>query len=97
MDGYIGQTGRNFKTRYKEHIQDIKSNKSKTGFSHHILNTGHAYDNIENTLEVLNFQEKGSYLNTRERFHIYRAKRKTGQLLNDNYTDIFNPIFELIC
>jgi hypothetical protein len=29
---YIGQTGRNFKTRYKEHIQDIKNNRSRTGF-----------------------------------------------------------------
>jgi hypothetical protein len=47
-------------------------------------------------MEILNFQEKGSYLNTLERFHIYRAK-KAGQLLNDNYTDIFNPIYELMC
>jgi hypothetical protein len=77
---YIGQTRRNFKTRYKEHIQDIKSNNSKTGFSHHILSTGHAYDNIENTLEVLNFQEKGNYLNTLERFHIYTDKKQTNYL-----------------
>jgi hypothetical protein len=57
---YIGQTGRSFKIRYKEHVQDIKNNKSRTGFSHHILNTGHAYDSMGN----LNFQEKGIYLNT---------------------------------
>jgi hypothetical protein len=55
---YIGQTGRSFKIRYKEHVQDIKNNKSRTGFSHHILNTGHAYDSMENTMENLNFQEK---------------------------------------
>jgi hypothetical protein len=56
---YIGQIGRNFKTRYKEHIQDIRNNRSKTGFSQHILNTGHAYDNIENTLKILDIQEEG--------------------------------------
>jgi hypothetical protein len=39
---YIGQTGRNFKTRYKEHIQDI-NNKNKTEFSHHILYTHRAF------------------------------------------------------
>jgi hypothetical protein len=57
---YIGQTGRIFKIRYKEHIQDIKSNKNRTGFSHHILSTGHAYDSMANTMEILNFQEKRS-------------------------------------
>jgi hypothetical protein len=29
------------------------------GFSHHILDTGHAYDKIVNTMEILKFQEKG--------------------------------------
>jgi hypothetical protein len=24
---YIGQTGRNFKTRYKEHVRDIRNNR----------------------------------------------------------------------
>jgi hypothetical protein len=28
---YIGQTGRNFKTRFKEHVNDIKNNRGKTG------------------------------------------------------------------
>jgi hypothetical protein len=38
---YIGQTVRTFKIRYKEHIRDIRNNKDKTGYSQHILNTGH--------------------------------------------------------
>jgi hypothetical protein len=92
---YIGQTGPNFKIRYTEHIQDIKNNKIETGFSHLILSTGHTYDKIENTMEILNFQEKGKYLNILEKFHIYEAN-KTGILLNDNFTDIFNPIFDII-
>jgi hypothetical protein len=90
---YIGQTGRNFKTRFKEHVLDIKNNRSKTRFSHHILDTGHMHGNIENITEILNLHEKGNYLNTLEKFHIY----KDNKLLNDNYTDIFNPIFELMC
>jgi hypothetical protein len=28
---YIGQTGRTFNTRYKEHIHDIRSNSSNSG------------------------------------------------------------------
>jgi hypothetical protein len=63
---YIGQTGQNFKTRYEEHNPDIKNNRSRTGFSHHILDTGHAYDKIENTMKILKFKEKGKYLITLE-------------------------------
>jgi hypothetical protein len=55
---YIGQTGRSFKIRYKEHTQDIKSNKNRTGFSHHNLSTGHAYDSMVNTMEILIFRKK---------------------------------------
>jgi hypothetical protein len=43
---YIGQTGRKFKTRYKEHIRDIKTTKVNTGDAEHILNTGHSYGTI---------------------------------------------------
>jgi hypothetical protein len=92
---YIGQTGHNFKTRFKEHIQDIRNNRSKTGFSQHILTTGHAYDNMENMLKILNTQGKSPYLNTLEKFHIYKTK-KSGNLLNENCTDTYNPIFELL-
>jgi hypothetical protein len=92
---YIGQTGRNFITRFKEHIQDIRNNRTKTGYSQHITNTGHEYGNIENTLNILNVQKKGAFLNTLEKFQIYK-KQKTDSLLNENSTDIYNPIFELL-
>jgi hypothetical protein len=93
---YIGQPGRTFRVTYKEHIQDIKSNKSKTGFSQHILNTEHAYNTMENTMKILNLQEKGQYLNALERFHIYKTKM-SGGLLNDNYVHTYSPVFEAIC
>jgi hypothetical protein len=93
---YIGQTGRKFRVRYKEHIEDTKSNKSRTGFSQHILNTGHACDTMENTMEILSLQEKGQYLNTLERFHKHKTN-KVGGLLSDNYIHPYNPFFESIC
>jgi hypothetical protein len=43
---YIGHTGRTFKVRYKEHIQAIRNNNGNSGYSNHILNTGHAYGTI---------------------------------------------------
>jgi hypothetical protein len=92
---YIGQTGRNFKTRFKEHIQDIRNNRTKTGYSQYIINTGHEYGNIENTLNILNVEKKGPFLNTLEKFHIYK-KQKTDNLLNESCTDTYNPIFEFL-
>jgi hypothetical protein len=92
---YIGQTGRNFKTRFKEHIQDIRNNRTKTGYSQHVIITGHKYGNIENILNVLNAHKKGAFRNTLEKFHIYKTQ-KTDNLLNENSTDIYNPIFEFL-
>jgi hypothetical protein len=91
----IGQTGRSFKTRYEEHIQDIRNNRTKTGYSQHILNTGHQYNNIENSMDIVKIQEKGKLLNTLEKFYIYR-EQKTNNSLNENGTDTYNPIFELL-
>jgi hypothetical protein len=40
---YIGQTGRSFKTIYKEYRQAIRNNNSNSGYSKHILNIGQTY------------------------------------------------------
>jgi hypothetical protein len=71
---YIGQTGRSFKTRYKEHIQDIRNNRTKTGFSQHILNTGHQYNNMENCMNIIKIQEKGKLRNTGKILYLQRTK-----------------------
>ena len=89
---YIGQTGRKFNTRYKEHIHDIRHNNSNTGYSEHILNTGHTYGTIENTMEIITTNKKGHYLNTLENYHIYRTTKKNTHMNNTN-KEIYNPIF----
>jgi hypothetical protein len=55
---YIGQTGQTFNTRYKEHIQAIRSNNSNSRYSNHMLNMGHTYGSIANTMKVLKTREK---------------------------------------
>jgi hypothetical protein len=61
---YIGQTGRAFHTRYKEHIQAIRSNNGNSGYSNHILNTGHTYGNITDTMDIMKTEKKGKHMNT---------------------------------
>ncbi|PNF28666.1 hypothetical protein B7P43_G08714 [Cryptotermes secundus] len=89
---YIGQTGRKFNTRDKEHIHDLRHNNSNTGYSEDILNTGHAYGTIENTMDIIATNKKGQYLNTLENYHIYRTTRENTHMNNIN-KEIYNPIF----
>jgi hypothetical protein len=89
---YVGQTGRTFKTRYKEHIHDIRSNNSNSGYSSHILNTGHTYGTITDTMEIIT-RRKGKHLNALEKYHIYKVSKKNLHM-NDTNIDTYNPILE---
>jgi hypothetical protein len=92
---YVGQTGRTFKARFKEHIRDIKNNGQCSQFAQHILDTRHEYGTMEKTLEVLYIGKKGRALDTHEKFHIYQISKHDLQL-NDNFIDTTNPIFDTI-
>jgi hypothetical protein len=92
---YIGQTGRIFNIRYKEHIQAIRNNNSNSGYSNHILNTGHTCGIITDIMEIVKTVKKGRHLNTLEKYHVYRIS-KDNLHMNDTYIDIHNPIFETL-
>jgi hypothetical protein len=92
---YIGQTGSIFNIRYKEHIHDIRSNNSNSGYSNHILNTGHTYGTMTDTTDIRTMERKGNHLNTLERYHIYKSSKENLHM-NDTYVDIRNPIFEAL-
>jgi hypothetical protein len=92
---YIGQTGRIFQTRFKEHIRDIKNNGHNSKFAQHILDTIHDYGMMEETMKPLHIEKKGPMLHTYERFHIYEITKHKLQL-NDNYTEVHNPIYNAV-
>jgi hypothetical protein len=54
----LGQTGRNFRTYFNEHIQAIKTNKPNSKFAQHVIDTQHTYDIIEKTMDILHIEEK---------------------------------------
>jgi hypothetical protein len=92
---YIGQTGRTFNLRYNEHIQAIRSNCSKFGYSNHILNTGHTYGTITDTMDVIRTGRKSRDLNTLERYHIYKISRNNLHM-NDTHIEAHNLIFQTV-
>jgi hypothetical protein len=92
---YVGQTGRSFKTRFKEHKRDYETTSNKSLFAKHLIDSNHQLDSLENSLTILKFQQKGRMMNTIEQYHIYRIT-KTGNQLNEQFTEKQNPIFEAV-
>jgi hypothetical protein len=92
---YVGQTGRIFNVRYKEHIHAIRSNNSNSRYSNHILNTGHTYGTITDTMDVIRTGRKGRHLSTLEKYHIYRISRNNLDM-NDTHIEAYNPIFQTV-
>jgi hypothetical protein len=93
---YVRQSGRAFCTRYKENIQAIRNNNSNSGYSNHILNTGHKYGTtVTDTMDIIRAHGKGKHLNTLENYHIYKLSKDNIQM-NDTNTDTHNPIFKAL-
>jgi hypothetical protein len=69
---YVGQTGRTFRTRFKEHIRNTKDIIQNSKFVQHILHTKHEYEIMEKTIKILHTEKHGQMLqvDTYERFHI---------------------------
>jgi hypothetical protein len=82
-----------FKVRFKEHIQAIKGNKEASMLVQHVLNTGHAYGCMEDTMTILQNIGNGAHMNTLERFHFYEISKQVMRL-NGTFTDITDAIFQ---
>jgi hypothetical protein len=79
---YVGQKERIFKDRCREHIQPIRNNGETSNFAQYtrMLETGHTYGTMEETIEILQINKKGHLLNTLEHFHIYNLSNKKLQI-----------------
>jgi uncharacterized pyridoxamine 5'-phosphate oxidase family protein len=74
-------------------IEGICYNNEKSSYTQHILNKEHTYSSLENNLDIVNIQLKGQYVNTLDRYYIYKTKKSTLSLI---YYAIYNPIFEFL-
>jgi hypothetical protein len=71
---YVGQTGRSFRIRYKEHLNDINYNRDKTGYSKHTLNTQHGFSKDITALEVLEVHPKLPFSTLQRDFTFIKTK-----------------------
>jgi len=92
---YVGQTGRNFLAKFKEHRAAFRTNSQSSNFAKHLIEHTHSFDPIQNTMQILQRQNKGAYLNTIERCYIYAEFTKNHHL-NDEHTISLKKTFETL-
>jgi hypothetical protein len=92
---YVGQTGRNFATRFKEHKNAFRTASHSSNFAIHLIEHTHSFGPIHSTMRILHLQNKGAHLNTIERFYIY-AEYTNNNHLNDDSTISPIKIFDTL-
>ena len=92
---YVGQRGRSFSVRYKEHRHSFRTNNTNSNFAQHLLDNAHNFVPIDSIMHILEFQKKSKHMNTLERYYIYKEAYLNNNL-NDQHTIIQNKIFEII-
>ena len=90
----IGQTSRNLKQRYREHIRYITNNNSKSANAQHILRNRHEYGSITDTMTLLKPKHKMSMLSPYERLFI-QTFHYNGNLITEQCTGEQTPLFQL--
>lgn len=92
---YIGQTGRSFNTRYKEHSNSFKKNKNDSTIATHCRDNQHKFAPLDN-LQILHRVPKSSKLNLLESLEIFKQKHNNEHcLLNDQVDLWYSPLFEV--
>jgi hypothetical protein len=90
----VGQTSRDLKQRYQEHIRYIRNNDPQSDFAQHILNNQHEYGTIEDVMKLLKPTKHTSMLNPHESFFI-QAHHQHDQLIAEQNPGERNPLFQL--
>ena len=91
---YVGQTSRNLKTRFQEHIRYIKTNSPQSASAQHILHNQHEYGTLTESMTLLKPLQNESMLLPFEQFHI-QSLRHAGKLIPEQYLNDPNPLYQL--
>lgn len=84
---YIGQTGRTFNIRYREHIAN--NNNTNSNFAKHLLESNHILSQ-NHSLQILHIEEKGPKLNLLEALEINKLNKNARVILLNDQIDLNN-------
>lgn len=71
---YIGQTGRTFLHRYKEHLPKNSTNSESSSYARHLVTNSHTYTDFETNCRPLHICRKGGYMNAPSLKYTVRLK-----------------------
>jgi len=92
---YIGQTGRPFSLRYKEHLRCINNRPERSSFAAHLTSSGHT-PSPSNPVVLLSLP-KGHKLNVAESIEIFLHAQKDSNLnLNESFPNNQNPLLKVL-
>lgn len=94
---YVGQTGRSFEVRYKEHVAAVRNDRpERSNFARHILDSGHGLSDSHH-LEILHCCSKGLKLSVLEQLEILKHKNGDRRLLNEQLDVTGSSLLRLFC
>ena len=70
--------------RFREHEYAFKTNSHTSNYAKQILEQSYSFGPIQDTMQILQYQNKGNHLNTIERFYIYTEFIKDNHLNDDH-------------
>ena len=76
-------------------IKKFGTNNQNWNYAKQLTEHTHSFDPIQDTMQMLQCQNKGAHLNTIERYYIYREFTKSNHL-NDEHTISPSKIFEAL-
>jgi len=91
----VGQSSRNLKIRYKEHIRYIRSNNPQSAYALHILQNRHEYGPMNETMRLLKQVHKTTSLIPYERLYI-QTLHQAGKLIPEQYPGDPNPLLQAV-
>jgi hypothetical protein len=89
---YVGQMGRKLLQRYKEHLRAFRNNISSSKFTQHLNDHIYTFGPIDDTMQILYHQKKGTHHNTIERFYIHKEALSYNHLHDTHTHTLFFPI-----
>jgi len=92
---YVGNTGRQFSTHYKEHTTTWHNHSTTSNFAQHLIEEAHSFDPMNQIMEIVHYHKKGAHLNTIEKFHIHTESVKNNHR-NDPQMIHRNVIFDAL-
>jgi predicted GIY-YIG superfamily endonuclease len=91
---YVGQTSRDLKQRYQEHMRYIENNNPQSAFALHILNNRHEYGTIDKIMTLLKTIRHMPSLIPYKQFFI-QAHHQQNKLIAEQNPAKHSPIIQL--